>query len=65
LEEAVPIDERIHPGGLEPAGDLVWVEAYALPPAQIRDPPLGDQPADVAFGDTEVRSEARDIEQVR
>ena len=51
----MPVDERFHPGGLEPAGDLDWVKAYALSPAQMRDSSLGDESADVAFGDTEVR----------
>lgn len=59
------IDERLHPGGLEPAGDLVWVEAYAVAPAEIRDPPLVDQAADVTFGDTEMRGQAGHVEQVR
>jgi hypothetical protein len=33
-EEASAVDERFDPGGLEPAGDLVGIEAYA--PSQRR-----------------------------
>lgn len=41
-EEVSNIDERIDPGGLEPAGDLVGIKAYAPSPADVGDAALVD-----------------------
>jgi hypothetical protein len=64
-EEASTVDERFHPGGLEPAGDLVGMEAYAPSPAEVGDAALVDEPADVTVRHAEVLSELRDVDQVR
>jgi hypothetical protein len=64
-EEASTVDERFHPGGLEPAGDLVGIEAYAPSPAEVGDAALVDEPADVTVRHAEVLSELRDVDQVR
>ncbi len=63
--EGSAVDERFDPGGLEPAGDLVGIEAYAPAAADVGDPPLVDQAPDVAVGDAEVLGQLRDVEQMR
>ncbi len=50
---------------VEPACDLVRVEPYEAPPLHIGHALLGDEPADVADGDTEVIGELVDGEKVR
>jgi hypothetical protein len=49
---------------VEPVGDLCWVEADELADLQVRDAPLGDEPADMAGGDAELLGELVDGEEV-
>jgi hypothetical protein len=49
---------------VEPVGDLRRVEADELADFQVRDAPLGDEPADVADGDAELFGELVDGEEV-
>jgi hypothetical protein len=64
-EEASTIDERLHPGGLEPAGNLVGIEPYPMSPSEVRDAPLRDETADMTIGDAEMIGETGDVEQMR
>lgn len=64
-EEASTVDEWFDPGGLEPTGDLVGMEAYAPPPPHLRDPPLIDQPPNVPVGYAEVLRELGDVDEMR
>lgn len=64
-EEASNTDGGIDPGGLEPAGDLVGIEAYAPSPADVGDAALVDQAPDVPVGDAEVLGQGVDVDEAR
>ena len=49
---------------VEPRCDLLRVEADVAADLQVRDAPLGDEPADVAGGDAELLGELVDGEEV-
>lgn len=61
----MPVDERLDPGGLEPASDVVGIKAYALSPLQKRNASFRDQTPNVSVGDPQVRGETGDVKQVR
>lgn len=46
----------------KPRGDPVGIEAEQVAPLQVRDPTLGDEPANVADRDAEVVGDHGDIE---
>src|SRR4051812_22608262 len=52
------------PMTVEPLVDLVGVEANEVPDLEVRDPPLGDEPAHVAHTRGDVARGCRDVEQL-
>jgi hypothetical protein len=50
-----------YPRGVEPLRDLSWIEAHKVSPLEEGNPPLRNQPTDVANGDTEVFRDGLDV----